>query len=309
MALAATPGPRPVPRNRLLGFFGAHPIGYLFIAPYVIFVVGIYGYPVLFALYMSFFDYFFTSPGAIVDRPFVGLQNYAAVLSDPLFGLAMRDVVIFVVINVPLTVVLALVLATALNGALPLRAFFRAAYYIPYVTASVAVISIWLWLFSGTGLINRVVGALAPNPPWLVNAAWAMPIIALYVTWKQLGFYVLLYLAALQNIPVPLYEAAKVDGAGRLRTFWAITVPGVRSATTLVVVLATIIGANFFSEPYLLTGGGGPDGQSISPVLLMYQSGIEQNRPGYAAAIGVLLTIAVLVVSAINRLVLEREEK
>ena len=225
MALAATPAPRPVSRNRLLGWFGAHPIGYLFIAPYVIFVVGIYGYPVLFALYMSFFDYFFASPGAIVDRPFVGLQNYANVLSDPLFHLAMRDVVIFVVINVPLTVVLALVLATALNGALPLRAFFRAAYYIPYVTASVAVISIWLWLFSGTGLVNRALGGLAPNPPWLVNGAWAMPIIAFYVTWKQLGFYVLLYLAALQNIPVPLYEAAKVDGAGRLRTFWAITVP------------------------------------------------------------------------------------
>jgi multiple sugar transport system permease protein len=300
-------GARTVAPRRIADFFGAHPIGYLFIAPYVIFVVGIYGYPVLFALYMSFFDYFFASPGAIVDRPFVGLQNYASVLSDPLFALAMRNVVIFIVINVPLTVVLALVLATALNSALPLRAFFRAAYYIPYVTASVAVISIWLWLFSGSGIVNQALGSLAPAPPWLVNGFWAMPIIAFYVTWKQLGFYVLLYLAALQNIPTPLYESAEVDGAGRLRTFFAITVPGVRSATTLVVVLATIVGANFFSEPYLLTGGGGPDGQSISPVLLMYQSGIEQNHPGYAAAIGVLLAIAVLVVSAINRFVLERD--
>src|SRR3984893_6786646 len=265
---SALSAPRSAAPRKFLAFFGAHPIGYLFIAPYVIFVVGIYGYPVVFALYMSFFDYFFASPGAIVDRPFVGLQNYANVLSDPLFGLAMRDIVIFVVINVPLTVVLALVLATALNGALPLRAFFRAAYYIPYVTASVAVISIWLWLFSGSGLINRALGGLAPSPPWLVNGAWAMPIIAFYVTWKQLGFYVLLYLAAQQNIPVPLDEAARVDGAGRLRRFWVITVPGVRSATTLVVILATIIGANFFSEPYLLTGGGGPDGPSISPGLL-----------------------------------------
>jgi multiple sugar transport system permease protein len=285
----------------------AHPIAYLFVAPYALFVVGIYGYPVLFALYMSFFDYFFAAPGAVVERPFVGLQNYANVLADPLFHLAMRNVVEFVVINVPLTVVLALVLATALNGALPLRTFFRAAYYIPYVTASVAVVAIWLWLFSGTGLVNTVLGSLAPAPPWLVNAFWAMPIIAFYVTWKQLGFYVLLYLAALQNIPVQLYEAAKVDGAGPIRTFFVVTVPGVRSATTLVVVVATIVGANFFSEPYLLTGGGGPDGQSISPVLLMYRAGIEQNHPGYAAAIGVLLTGAVLVVSAINRFVLERD--
>jgi len=295
-------------RGRVLAWLGVHPIGYLFVAPYVVFVVAIYGYPVLLALYMSFFEYFFASPGAIVERPFVGLQNYASVLGDPLFHLGMRNVVIFVVINVPLTVVLALVLATALNGALPLRAFFRAAYYIPYVTASVAVVSIWLWLFSGSGLVNKALGGLAPTPSWLVNGFWAMPIIAVYVTWKQLGFYVLLYLAALQNIPIPLYEAAKVDGAGKLRTFVAITVPGVRSATTLVVVLATIVGANFFTEPYSLTGGGGPDGQSISPVLLMYQAGIEQNRPGYAAAIGVLLTIAVLAISAFNRFVLERDE-
>jgi len=172
---------------------------------------------------------------------------------------------------------------------------------------SVAVVAIWLWLFSGGGLISTALGGLAPNPPWLVNAFWAMPIIALFVTWKQLGFYILLYLAALQNIPRELYESAKVDGASPVRTFFAVTVPGVRAATTLVVILATIVGANFFTEPYLLTGGGGPDGQSISPVLLMYQTGIEQNHPGYAAAIGVLLAIAVMVVSAINRFLLEKE--
>ena len=307
MAVTIAQERRTTPQHRLLAWFGAHPIGYLFVAPYVIFVLGVYGYPVLFAIYMSFFDYFFASPGAVVQRPFVGLDNYIRILGDPLFHLAMRNVVEFIVINVPLTVALALVLATALNGALPFRAFFRAAYYIPYVTASVAVVAIWLWLFSGGGLVSTALGSLAPTPPWLVNAFWAMPIIALFVTWKQLGFYILLYLAALQNIPRELYESAKVDGASPVRTFFAVTVPGVRAATTLVVILATIVGANFFTEPYLLTGAGGPDGQSISPVLLMYQTGIEQNHPGYAAAIGVLLAVAVMVVSAINRFVLEKE--
>ena len=124
-----------------------------------------------------------------------------------------------------------------------------------------------------------------------------MPMIALTVTWKQLGFFVLLYLAALQNIPSELYEAAEVDGAGPVRQFTAVTVPGVRSATTLVVILATIIGANLFTEPYLLTGGGGPNGASTSPVLLMYQTGIEQGHAGYAAAIGVILAIGVMVIS------------
>ncbi len=293
--------------GRLRRLFGRDPIGYAFIAPYVLFLVALFAYPLLLALYISFFDYFFAAPGAEVERPFVGLANYQQILGDSVFQRAILNVGEFILINVPLTVVLSLVLASALNANLPFRAFFRTSYYIPYVTASVAVIGVWLWLFSGSGLLNQVLGPLAPQPSWLVNEFWAMPIIALVVTWKQLGFYVLIYLAALQNIPKELYEAAEVDGAGVVRRFLAITVAEVRPATTLVVILATIIGANLFTEPYLLTGGGGPNNASMSPVLLMYREGIEQGHAGYAAAIGAVLAIGVMVISAINRFVLERE--
>ena len=294
-------------RNRLRTLLGEQPIGYLFAAPFVIYLIGIYAYPFFYAIYMSFFNYFFAAPGAQVERPFVGLANYARALQDPLFHIAMRNVIIFLVINVPLTVAVSMVLATALNAAIPFRAFFRAAYYVPYITASVAAVGIWLWLFSGFGLVNKIFGSIAPNPSWLINASWAMPIIALYVTWKGLGFYILLYLAALQTIPKELYEAAEVDGAGRIRSFSTVTVPGLRPATLLVVITSVITGANFFTEPYLLTGGGGPDNQSVSPVFLIYRFGIEQNHPGYAAAIGLLLAIGVLIISGINRFVLERE--
>jgi multiple sugar transport system permease protein len=294
-------------QDRMRRLFGRDPIGYAFVAPYVLFLGGLFAYPLLVALYISFFDYFFAAPGAHVSRPFVGLSNYTAVLSDPVFQRSILNVAEFIVINVPLTVLLSLVLASALNAKLPFRAFFRVAYYIPYVTASVAVIGVWLWLFSGSGLLNGVLGPLAPSPSWLVNDVLAMPVIALVVTWKQLGFYVILYLAALQNIPHELYESAEVDGAGVVRKFTAITVPGVRSVTTLVVILATIVGANLFTEPYLLTGGGGPNGASMSPVLLMYQQGIEQGHAGYAAAIGSVLAIIVMAISAINRFVLERD--
>jgi len=293
--------------GRMRRLIGRDPIGYLFIAPYVIFLAGLFAYPLLVALYISFFDFFFAAPGAHVARPFVGLRNYVEVLGDPTFQRSILNVAEFILINVPLTVLLALVLASALNAKLPFRTFFRVSYYIPYVTASVAVIGVWLWLFSGGGLLNGVLGPLSPKPSWLVNELWAMPVIALVVTWKQLGFYVLLYLAALQNIPRELYEAAEVDGAGVVRRFTAITVPGVRSVTTLVVILATIVGANLFTEPYLLTGGGGPNGASMSPVLLMYREGIEQGHAGYAAAIGTVLAIAVMAISAFNRFVLERE--
>ncbi|MDP9269889.1 MAG: sugar ABC transporter permease [Chloroflexota bacterium] len=293
--------------GRMRRLIGRDPIGYAFIAPYVIFLLGLYAYPLLLSLYISFFDYFFAAPGAVVSRPFVGLKNYTQILGDPVFQRSILNVVEFILINVPLTVVLSLVLASALNAKLPFRAFFRSAYYIPYVTASVAVIGVWLWLFNSSGLVNGLLGPLAPKPSWLVNEFWAMPIIALVVTWKQLGFYVLLYLAALQAIPKELYEAAEVDGAGVVRRFLAITVAEVRPATTLVVILATIVGANLFTEPYLLTGGGGPNGASMSPVLLMYQQGIEQGHAGYAAAIGTILAIGVMAISAVNRFVLERE--
>lgn len=309
MAAVTTDGGRAAPqrplRNRL---FGTHPIGYAFAGPYVVFWLALFAYPLGLALYMSFHDYFFAAPGAEVDRPFVGVENYVNALTDPAVQRSLLNVGVFLVINVPLTVGLGLVLASALNTALPLRTFFRASYYVPYVTASVAMVGVWLWLFSGGGLVNELLGPLAPDPSWLVNSFWAMPIIALFATWKQLGFYVLLYLAALQNIPTELYEAAKVDGASLVRRFWHVTVPGVRSTTTLVVILATIIGANFFTEPYLLTGGGGPNGASVSPVLIMYQQGIEQGDAGYAAAIGVGLAVVVMILSAIHNFVLGERE-
>jgi multiple sugar transport system permease protein len=237
----------------------------------------------------------------------VGFDNYVTVLSDPDVRQSFVNVGIFLLINVPLTVVLALLLATALNAAIRGRTFFRISYYVPYITASVAVVAVWLVLFSKDGLVNQLLGALAPDPSWLVNETLAMPLIAVFVTWKQLGLYILLYLAALQNVPKELYESAQVDGATRWQQLRNVTIPGVRPATTLVVILAFITGANLFTEPYLLTSGGGPDGASASPVLVMYQKGIQQGNADVAAAIGVLLVLAVLLVSLVNRRLLERD--
>ena len=293
--------------RRLTTMFGRQPLGMALAAPYVVFLAVVFAYPLGLAVYMSFHRYFFTAPGVQVARPFVGLDNYKAALSDPAVQRSFLNVVEFLVINVPLTVVLSLVLASSLNSAIRGRTFLRVSYYVPYVTASVAVVAVWLFLFSGDGMVNQVLGPLAPSPSWLVNSTLAMPVIAIFVTWKQLGFFILLYLAALQNVPKELYEAASVDGAGKFRSFMNVTVPGVRPATTLVVILATITGANLFTEPYLLTNGGGPDGASSSPVFVMYQKGIEQGAPDVAAAIGVILVIGVLVISLINRQLLERD--
>jgi len=281
---------------------GRQPIGLIFGAPYAVFIAVLFAYPLGLAIWISFHRYFFAAPGVSVPRPFVGLANYQAVLSDPAVRQALLNVLIFLVINVPLTVGLSLLLATALNAAIPFRTFFRTSFYVPYVTASVATVGVWLFMFSGGGLVSNALGPLAPVPSWLINQKWAMPSVAIYVTWKGLGFYILLYLAALQNVPKELYEAASIDGASRWHKLKSVTVPGVRQVTTLVTLLAIITGANLFTEPYLLTGGGGPNGKSTSPVLLIYQTGIEQNHPDFAAALGVILVIGVLLIAGAQHL-------
>jgi multiple sugar transport system permease protein len=294
------------PKRLATGILGRQPVGILLSAPYAVFIVAMFAYPLGLAVWISFREYIFTAPGVSVPRPFVGLDNYVEVLSDPAVRRSFLNILIFLVINVPLTVALALLLAVALNAAIPFRTFFRTSFYIPYVSASVALLGVWLFLFSSDGLVNQVLGSAAPSPSWLINGVWAMPSIAIFVTWKQLGFFILLYLAALQNVPKELYESASVDGASRWRSFRAVTVPGVRPATTLVTLIAIITGANLFTEPYLLTNGGGPNGKSASPVLLMYQKGIEQGHPDVAAAIGVLLVLGVLIIAAVQQLIERR---
>jgi multiple sugar transport system permease protein len=281
---------------------GEQPIGLLFSAPYLVFIAVLFAYPLGLAVWISFHSYFFAAPGASVSRPYVGFANYRAVFENAEVRQSFVNVLIFLVINVPLTVVLSLLVATALNAAIPFRTFFRTAFYVPYVTASVAMVGVWLFMFSTTGIVNKLLGPLAPVPSWLINQNWAMPSIAIYVSWKSLGFFILLYLAALQNVPKELYEAASIDGASWWHRLMSVTVPGVRSATTLVTLLAIITGANLFTEPYLLTGGGGPNGKSTSPVLLIYQTGIEQNRPDFASALGVVLTLGVIAIAGVQHL-------
>ncbi|MFF1875604.1 carbohydrate ABC transporter permease, partial [Kitasatospora herbaricolor] len=162
--------------------FGKNPLGWLFSAPYLIFVIVIFAYPLLFAIYMSFFDYFFAAPGANVDRPFVGFDNYVNAFTDPAVWQSFGNVGIFLIINVPLTVILSLLLASGLNSIKRFRTFLRVSYYVPYVTASVAIIGVWLFLFNENGLVSNILGPLAPNPSWFVNPYWAMPMIAIYVT-------------------------------------------------------------------------------------------------------------------------------
>lgn len=290
--------------RRLQQWLGEHPLGLLLSSPYIAFVVVVFLVPFGFGIWMSFHDFYFTAPGVEVSYPFVGFDNFVAVLTDPTVRQAFGNLLVFLVINVPLTLVLGLLLASALDAAVHWKGFFRVSYYIPYVTASVATIAVWIFLFNGNGAVNSLLGSLAPDPSWLANPALIMPLIAVYVTWKNLGFYILLYLAALQNVPKELHEAAQLDGAGRWQRFRSVTLPAVRPVTSLVVLLSIITTGQIFTEPYLLTGGG-PNGASMTPALLMYQQGIQQGKPDVAAAIGMILVVAVMIVSLVSRRITE----
>ena len=307
-ATTAVPEAPPAPKgSRMRRMFGKQPIGWLFVAPYVLFLGGIYLGPLVLQFFISFRDYFFTAPGVDVPRPFIGLANYVDALQDPTFIASLWHSVIFLVINVPLTVVGSLVLANALNGKIRGLTFFRTSYYVPYVTASVSVIAVWLFLFSSDGLVNTLLGSFAPDPSWFINKYLAMPMIAFFVAWKQMGYFILLYLAALQNVSKETYEAADLDGCTRVQKFRYVTVPGVRPATVLVVILATTTGMNLFTEPYLLTNGGGPNGASITPVFYIYQKGVEQGDAGFAAAMGMILIVITFIIALVQRRVLERD--
>src|ERR1035437_5517291 len=167
--------------RRLTTMFGRQPLGIGLAAPYAVFLAAVFAYPLGLAVYISFHKYFFAAPGAQVARPFVGLDNYKTALSDPAVRRSFLNVVEFLVINVPLTVVLSLLLASALNRAIRGRACLRAAHYGPCVPASVAVVAWWLFLFGSDGMVNQLLGPLAPDPSWLVNSQPARPVTPLFV--------------------------------------------------------------------------------------------------------------------------------
>lgn len=296
---------RPNRERRLQRWLGAHPLGLLLSSPYILFVVVIFLVPFGFGVWMSFHDFYFTAPGVESSSPFVGFDNFVEVVKDPQVRQAFANLLLFLVINVPLTVVLGLLFASGLNAVVHWKGFFRVSYYLPYVTASVATLAVWIFMFNGNGVVNAVLGSWAPDPSWLANPALIMPLIAVYVTWKNLGFFILLYLAAMQNVPEEQYEAAELDGATRWQRFRSVTLPGVAPVTSLVVLLTVVITGQIFTEPYLLTGGG-PNGASTTPALLIYQKGIQQGQPDLAAAIGMILVLAVMVTSLLSRRLTER---
>ncbi|WP_440009450.1 carbohydrate ABC transporter permease [Halomicrococcus sp. SG-WS-1] len=277
-------------------------VGWAMMLPWLVWASAFLIFPFLFAVYLSFHEWSIISP----EKPFVGLQNYVTLLNDPLFWKAFGNTVYFFVVNVPTQIVLALAVALLLDRIVRGRTLYMVGYFVPYVTSGVVVAVVFRWIYAPNGYINQLLGMFGGKINFLGSELWAMPAIAMMVSWKFVGYYAIIFLANLQSLPDNIYEAAALDGAGEWEQFRYITFPLLNPSILVVVILSTITAFQVFTEPFIMTSGG-PNNATTTFVLMIYQHAFSYIEFGYAATIGVVLACIIFVVSYVERNYIEKE--
>lgn len=268
-----------------------------FVAPALGLVTVFFFLPVVAGLLLSLTDFDVYAIGRPSTARFVGLANYATLLHEPTFWQALGNTLYFVLVGGVLSVAASLGAALLLSArGVRWRGFFRTAYFAPVVTTLVAVAIVWRYLYHPRyGLLNLALGWFGLGPiDWLGDPHWAMPAIILLAVWKNFGYNMLIFVAGLGSIPDDLYEAASLDGAGPVRRFLHITLPGLAPVFLFVSVTTMIAYFQLFAEPYVMTQGG-PLGSTRSLVLMMYEEGFRWWRMGLASSIAVLLLVITLI--------------
>jgi ABC-type sugar transport system permease subunit len=261
--------------------------------------------PMVFGLALSFMDW---SPWG--DPEWVGFENFERMFRNSTFWIALWNTTYYAAGHIPLTMVASLGLALLLNRTLAGLGFFRTAFFLPYVTSLVAVAVVWNMLFNPTsGPVNQFlqfVGVTDP-PGWTSSTAWAMPAVIVASVWRDMGYYMVLFLAGLQTIPTELYEAARVDGANAWQRFWNITLPGLRPTTFFVLIMCTVASFKVFDLIVVMTEGG-PGRATKVLSQLIYEEGIREGRFGLASAISLVLFVLVAGFTVIQFLLQRRQE-
>lgn len=275
---------------------------WFFLAPALLLIATFFFLPVLAALLLSFTDFDIYALGDLNKLRFIGLQNYIQLFQHPLFWTAIGNTLYFVVVGGPLSVAVSLGAALLVSSRMTrFPHFFRAIFFLPVVITLVAVAVIWRYLYHPHyGLLNYGLSFLGIAPiDWLGDPNWAMSAIILMAVWKNFGFNMIIFIAGLQNIPISLYEAARMDGAGTWRQFRYITLP-LLGPTFLFVALMTMIGYfQVFAEPYVMTQGG-PTNRTLTIVLLMYEEGFRWWNMGYASAAAFMLFLLILAATGLQ---------
>jgi raffinose/stachyose/melibiose transport system permease protein len=277
-------------------------VAYLYLAPafafYLLFAFG----PLVYTTWLSFFDW-----DGLTEGEWIGLENYDRVLSDPDIRASFVHSFVLILFYAVLPVILGLLLASLIaHSRVRGVTFFRAVLFLPQTIASVVVAIAFTWIYAPEGPLNeglRAVGLGSVARGWLGDFDFALPALGLVGTWVMFGLCLVLFLAGIQKIPLSLYEAARVDGAGRVREFFAVTLPGLRGELAVALTLTTIIALRTFDLIYVSTQGG-PGTTTTVPSVLVYQNAFSNGRVGLAAAVAVVLTALIFVVAfAITRLV------
>jgi putative chitobiose transport system permease protein len=277
---------------------------YLFLAPALVVIAVFVLYPIVAVVYYSFTDYNIISPPV-----WIGLKNYQQLIQDPIFWLALEHSFIYLLVT-PILIVLAILLAIVVNRQLPGINFFRALYYIPVISGSIAVGIAWRLIWDTHGLLNSTLLSLAvlKEPiQWLAEPNYTLPIAMLLTIWLGLGYYMMIFLAGLQNIPEELYDAAVIDGANGWQKHFYVSIPGLRPQITFVAVISCLAALEVFNEVFVLTGGsGGFLDSGVTIVFYLWRVAFRLQHAGYASAVAMALLAITLVFSIVNIRFLER---
>lgn len=271
--------------------------GYLFLAPNFLGFLVFMLFPIIASLILSFLDY---SLLRSYSYSWVGLQNYQDLSKDIFFWQSLKNTTQYTILGVPFKIILALFLAVLLNQKIRGVGFFQAIYFLPVVCSMVAMALVWEWLFEPKGLINYILSYFGLGPfPWLTSSLWAMPSVVLVSIWKDTGYYMVIFYAALKDVPEELYEVAKIDGANAWKRFWYITFPYISPTTFFVIVTSIIMSFRIFELTTVLTRGG-PGNATNTLVMLIYQNAFNFFRMGYASAIAYIFLGIILIFTAIQ---------
>ncbi len=277
--------------------------GYLFIMPALVVISVFVFLPMFWSLFLSFTEY------NVLEPPkWVGLKNYTTLLfHDKLFWKAVKNTVFYVAGTVPIGIMLSLACALAVDKIKFLKNFYRTVYFLPTITAIVAVAVIWKWLYAGGqyGLINHYLLKIGIDPiNWLTNPKTTLPAIIVMSIWGGLGYNFIIFLAGLQGIPRVIHEAAQIDGVTPQQYFWYIMLPLLRPVMVFVVLMSVITSFQVFDQVYILTQGteyvGGVLHSALTIVTYLYERGFQRFYMGYASAIAYMLFFVIFVLTILN---------
>lgn len=272
-------------------------IGWSFILPNFIGFGLLTLVPIVVLFYMSF-----TNWNVFGNADWIGLANFERLIGDGSFRISVVNTLYYSVLHIPLTIVVSLSLALLLNNKLRGVAFFRTAAFFPYITSIVAIAVVWNLLFSPEyGPINEFLRFIGiQNPPgWLTSPEWAMPAVVIVSTWRDMGYYMILFLAGLQTVPRELHEAARVDGANVWQRFVNVTLPCLRPTMFFVTVMLTINSFKIFDLILVMTEGG-PGQSTLVMSQFIYRKGFEESQFGYASAAAVVLFFMCIIVTILQ---------